>query len=158
MKQPLRLTLACSALALCLALGFTTPATAQSQEVSRRAFAAADLNQDGRINLDEFHKDVVQGWHALDLDGDGYVTREELKSLPDRKMAAFVLAALRGADKQRGGRLSFREVVEARMSFFDAADTDRDESLSLAEVLAYESQMRQRSRALRQKAAEPGHL
>ena len=33
--------------------------------------SAADLNHDGNVSLDEFHQDIVQGWHSLGPDAEG---------------------------------------------------------------------------------------
>lgn len=101
------------------------------------AWAAAD----GSVTLDEYHQDLVKSWHALDLDGDGYITRAELKALP--RKAQGMLGTLRRADTDGDGRLSFKEVVSARMAAFEAADTDGDDVLSAAEIKAYEDKLRQ---------------
>lgn len=92
---------------------------------------------DGYISLDEFHKDVTRSWHALDLDGDGYVTEAELKSMP--RGARGMLGSLRRADADKDKRLSFKEVVAVRMAAFDAADTDKDDRLSKDEIEAYQA-------------------
>ena len=49
---------------------------------------------------------------------------------------------LAAIDKDGDGKLSFKEVVETRMAYFDAADTDQDDQLSLPECVAYERQRR----------------
>lgn len=92
------------------------------------------------ITREAFHKDVLKSWHALDLDGDGYITQAELRSLP--KDAQRMLAALQRADADGDGRLSFKEVVAARMAAFEAADTNDDDVLSPAEVKAYEAKLK----------------
>lgn len=92
------------------------------------------------ITREAFHKDVLKSWHALDLDGDGYITQAELKTLP--KDAQRMLAALKRADTDGDGRLSFKEVVAARMAAFEAADGNDDDVLSPAEVKAYEARLK----------------
>ena len=127
-------------------------AMAQAQPtVSRRVFLDADLNKDGFVDLDEFHKDVVNGFHALDHNRDGYITVEEIRAIPDKTRVELVLKMLKAADKDGDGRLSFREVVEARMDFFDRADSNRDERLSLDEVLVFDAGGAQRAAAAAQK-------
>jgi hypothetical protein len=43
--------------------------------------------------------------------------------------------------------VSFREAVEARMAYFDAADTDKDGRLSMAEALAFDYEAARSARA-----------
>lgn len=105
---------------------------------------------DEEVSLDDFRKDVLRSWHALDLDGDGYITQAELKSLP--KGARGMLGSLRRADTDGDGRLSFKEVVAARMAAFDAADTNGDDRLSKDEIAAYEVKLR----AQRKKTQQQG--
>src|SRR3989344_5106357 len=35
--------------------------------------SSADLNHDGKVSLEEFHRDIVQGWHNLSPDATGHV-------------------------------------------------------------------------------------
>lgn len=117
-----------------------TAADAQTQpSVSRQIFLDADRNKDGYVDLDEFHKDVVRSFHALDHNRDGYVGADEIRSIPDKTRVDLLLRALRLSDKDGDGKLSFKEVVERRMAYFDAADSDKDERLAMAEVVAYDA-------------------
>jgi len=120
------------------------PARPPSPSAIRRAFERSDLNHDGFISLEEFHKDLVQSWHALDLDQDGFISREELLAAGGAKNAERVLRALHHFDKDADQRLSFKEVIGARMAGFDAADLNHDDKLSLQEVLDYELKAGQR--------------
>jgi len=112
--------------------------------VSRQLFLSADLNKDGYVDLGEFHKDIVRGFHALDHNRDGYISVDEIRAIPDKARVELLLKAMKLSDKDRDGRLSFKEVVERRMAFFDAADTDKDGRLSMAEVVAYDAAAVQR--------------
>jgi hypothetical protein len=117
--------------------------------VSHRSFQDADLNGDGYVDLAEFQKDVVRGFHALDRDRDGYLDLDELRGTRpgprDAGRAAQVM--LRAHDTDGDDRLSFREVVVGRIAYFDEADTDRDDRMSLSEAHAYDERMRERVRA-----------
>lgn len=104
----------------------------------QKSFDAADLDHDGFISLEEFHKNALQAFNALDTNHDGYITREELAPLP-RALRRSLLGSLRHADTDGDLRLSFKEVMEARMADFAAADTDGDGRLSLREVLDFHS-------------------
>ena len=102
--------------------------------------SAADLNPDGNVSLDEFHQDIVQGWHSLGPDAEGYVHLAHLSQLP--RIGKGQLRRLAAADKDGDGKLSFTEVVQARMAYFEAADVDQNDLLSLQECMAYERQRR----------------
>lgn len=138
-------TLIAGALAVS-ALCASVVAVAQQPSVSRQIFVAADLDKDGFVDIAEFHNDVVRAFHVLDHNRDGYISVDEIRSIPDKTRVDFLLGALKRADKDGDGRLSFKEVVEVRMAYFDAADGDGDERLSLAEVIAYDDAAARRAR------------
>lgn len=103
--------------------------------------SSADLNHDGSVSLDEFHQDIVQSWHSLSPDATGYVQLQDLAQVPG--IGKGRLRRLASADKDGDGKLSFKEVVESRMAYFDAADTDHNDLLSINECVSYERQRRQ---------------
>lgn len=140
----------------CTGLGLPVQVHAQPS-VSHQAFQGADLDGDGYIDLGEFQKDVVRSFHALDRDRDGYLDTGELRiaHAGRRNVDRAVQATLRAHDTDADNRLSFREVVVGRIAYFDEADTDRDDRLSLSEAHAYDERMRERARADRvQRRAE----
>lgn len=132
------------ALALAGACAFSSASAQTQPSVSRQIFVDADLDKDGYVDLAEFHQDIVRAFHALDHNRDGYISVDEIKSIPDKTRVDLLLKALKLSDKDGDGRLAFKEVVERRMAFFDAADTDKDERLSMAEVVAYDAAAVQR--------------
>jgi len=135
---------------LALALGLPAVAGAQPT-LSRLSFQQADLDGDGFVDLAEFQKDVVRGFHALDADRDGTVSAEEIAAARPQTagLRRAVLLILRAHDADGDGQLSFREIVGARVAYFEEADTDRDDRLSLSEVMAYDARMRERAQAAR---------
>jgi len=102
--------------------------------------SAADLNHDGSVSLDEFHQDIVQSWHSLSPDATGYVQLADLAQVPG--MGKGRLKRLAASDKDGDGKLSFKEVVETRMAYFEAADTNQNDELSIDECVVYERQRR----------------
>ncbi|MDT8999019.1 EF-hand domain-containing protein [Paucibacter sp. APW11] len=107
---------------------------------SRAIFDALDRNHDGFVSIDEFHKDIVASWQALDLNHDGFISDDELQTLPSRARS-LLLSSLKHADANGDHRITFKEVVQARMQAFDAADSNHDDRLSLNELLAYEARL-----------------
>lgn len=134
------------ALLLAGAISASAPAwsaePAPSPTLGSAAFSRADRNGDGWVDLEEFRREIVEAWHALDLDGDGWITLDEVRALPDGRARRSLERMLRRADADADGRLSFSEVVRHRMARFDAADRDRDDRLTLAELLAAEADRR----------------
>jgi hypothetical protein len=106
---------------------------------AEQACRAADHNHDGYIGLDEYHRDIARSWAALGPDATGYVKLEDLAAIPGLRRS--VLERLRRADTDGDGRLSFKEVVTARMAQFDAADLDRDDRLSMKECVDHERKL-----------------
>jgi Ca2+-binding EF-hand superfamily protein len=130
----------CFAAALLAAqLGLPAMAAQTQPSISRQIFFDADLNRDGFVDLDEFHKDIVNSFHALDHNRDGTITVEEMRAIPDKGRVEALLMLLKRADTNGDGKLSFKEVVEVRMDNFARADTNRDDKLSLEEVVAFDA-------------------
>lgn len=134
-----------SGLACLCALMVPLGAAAQAQpSVSRQIFSEVDLNRDGYVDLDEFHKDIVASFHVLDNNRDGYISIEEIRAIPDKGRVEALLKFMGLSDANKDKKLSFKEVVEARMAIFDQADSNKDGRLSLEEVVAYNAKGAQR--------------
>jgi Ca2+-binding EF-hand superfamily protein len=99
-----------------------------------------DTDKDGKVTLVEFKANAANAFKAFDANGDGQVTKDEIKA----RHAAFKDArkAIRAAadtDKDKA-----RETLRAGGAYmlpgagkmFDRADTDKNGTLSEAEVLA----------------------
>jgi len=113
-----------------------TPATQSLQA----ACMAADFNHDGFVSLDEFHQDVLGSWRALQPDASGYVVIADLASVPG--MTKGMIERLKRANTNGDGKLSFKEVVTARMAYFEAADTNNDDRLSMQECIDHQRKLR----------------
>jgi hypothetical protein len=124
---------------LCAQFGLSADAAQTQPSVSRQIFVDADLNRDGYVDLDEFHKDIVNGFHALDHNRDGYIAVAEMRAVPDSGRVEALIVLLKRADSNGDGKLSFKEVVEVRMDYFARADTNRNDKLSLDEVVAFDA-------------------
>ena len=123
--------------------GTTVPRMSGAEQACR----AADHDHDGFISLAEYQRDVARSWAALGPDATGYVKLDDLAAIPGLRRS--VLERLRQADADGDGRLSFKEVVAARMAQFDAADLDRDDRLSMKECIDHERKLSAEQRAQR---------
>ena len=114
------------ALVATLLVGAALGAWAQT---SQSDFATTDLNDDGVIDREEYHRRMMDTMFFADTNGDGVLTPDEL---PDADPAAF-----QASDRDGDGRLSSEEFTQARFGDFEAADQDRSGTLSPAEVDAW---------------------
>jgi Ca2+-binding EF-hand superfamily protein len=108
--------------------------TARAEDTARKydpraAFSDTDLNRDGAVDREEFHRRIVEIFYAADGNKDGFLDPQELERLtfPDD---------FTDDDKDHDGRLSMREFLRVRFHDFDVADRDQDGVLSLDEVVA----------------------
>jgi hypothetical protein len=114
------------AAALFVAIALVQGAGAQ---VAQSDFATSDLNEDGAVDREEYHRRMMDTMFFADEDGDGMLTPDEL---PDADPAA-----LQAADRNGDGMLSNEEFMDSRFEDFDVADQDGDGTLSPAEVDAW---------------------
>lgn len=120
-------------------LAFAVQAAPNASDRLKAACMSADFNHDGYVSLDEFHQDVVNGWRALPADASGYVVIGDLAAIPG--MGRGMVERLKSADTDGDGKLSFREVVMARMAYFEVADTNNDDRLSMQECIDHQRKM-----------------
>ena len=96
----------------------------------RAAFAEADANKDGMIEIGEFYDRLVDVFFLDDKNKDGSLSREEF-------VAAVVIdEPFSEVDRNGDGKVTKQEFIRARLPLFRATDTNDDGSLSLEEVIA----------------------
>lgn len=120
-------------LLLAAALLITTSAARAAEPAKRydprEAFAQADLDHNGVVDLGEFHQRIMDIFYLADGDRDGWLNPTELQQL------AFP-QDFGAHDKDSDGRLAMREFFRVRLGDFRSADTNDDSELSEAEVVA----------------------
>lgn len=94
------------------------------------AFAEADTNKDGAVEIDEFYDRLVEIYFHADEDKNGTLSREEFVR------AVVVREDFTAADVDADGKLTKREFVRSRLPIFLGSDADADGALSLDEVKA----------------------
>jgi Ca2+-binding EF-hand superfamily protein len=100
-----------------------------SDEDLRKAFAAADDNKDGVIDIDEAVGDAILIFATLDKNRDKYLSKDELPGYDPNRVQR--------ADRDGDGRLSVGEVAADRVWEFFEADTDRNGVVTFEEVRVF---------------------
>jgi len=125
MKRILILLLAISVMPTVLLDGVK----AQSAKATT-AIHASDKNQDGEIDLEEYHMRLTDVYFLVDADKDGKLTLVEIRKYAvDMDSKKF-----KAADTDGDGKLSMGEYHNALDEDFDAADKDQDGELDRNEV------------------------
>jgi hypothetical protein len=102
---------------------------ARAQTADPSHFAATDLNDDGEIDREEYHRRMMDIMLLADTNKDGMLSMDEL---PEADPATF-----QAADRDGDGMLSTEEFIDARFDDFEAVDQDGSGTLSPAEVDAW---------------------
>lgn len=112
-----------------LALAASAPGAAATERL-RAAHAAADVNGDGHVNVDEYVAYFVAAFRRADRQNKGYLTMADLENV-DR-------ARFNAADRDGDGRISLGEAIAERIIlFFEIADDDG--TITVDDLLAYEA-------------------
>jgi EF hand len=117
------------ALVATLLLGTALLREAGAQTADQSDFATTDLNDDGVVDREEYHRRMMDTLLLADTNKDGMLTPDEL---PNADPATF-----QAADRDGDGMLTTEEFMDARFGDFDAADQDGSGTLSPAEVEAW---------------------
>jgi hypothetical protein len=88
-------------------------------------FDLSDRNTDGRVDREEFQRRQTDVFYFEDGNKDGVLVIEEI----DVPAPAF-----KAADADKSGKLSLPEYLNDRFKDYDAADANRDGTLSPGEV------------------------
>jgi EF hand len=118
-----------AALAAALLIGASLFPDAGAQTGDQADFDAADLNHDGKVDREEYHRRMMDVILLADENKDGVLTMDEL---PDADPSTF-----QAADRNGDGMLSADEFMDSRFADFDAADRDGSGTLSPDEVSAF---------------------
>ena len=123
---------AAALLAMLLTFGGVTAQTRPAQPSDddlRKAFAAADSNKDGVIDIDEAVADAILIFATLDKNKDRYLSSDELPGYDPNRV--------RRADRDGDGKLSIGEVAADRVWEFFEADTNNNGVLTFEEIRIY---------------------
>jgi Ca2+-binding EF-hand superfamily protein len=129
-----RITPLCAiALAAAALLGTAAAADEQGAQPDRYdprvAHRETDLNGDGYVDREEFQRRMMDVFFAGDSDKNGFMTRAELER-------AVIYPNDFDVADWKDGRISFAEFVRVRFEDYTVVDTDRDGMLSLEEIVA----------------------
>lgn len=104
----------------------------------RNAFAAADANADGAMDVNEFVANTIYLFKEMDKDRDGYLSMQEWSI----DKSGDAVDRFRLVDRNSDGRISAGEAVADKMIQFFDADSNHDGVVTLDELLRYERGMR----------------
>lgn len=122
-------TILSAACAAALAVAASAPGVAATERL-RAAHAAADVNGDGHIDVDEYVAYFVAAFRRLDTANKGYLTMADFDNVDRARFAA--------ADRDGDGRISLGEAIAERIIlFFEIAGDDG--TITLDDLLAYEA-------------------
>ena len=120
-------------LALGLGLGALAPAAhagpPAGYDVSA-AFAEADVNKDGAVEINEYYDRLVEIYFHADTDKNGTLSKEEFTK------AVVIEEDFTQVDSDANGAIDRREFVRSRLPLFTSSDTNHDGGLTLDEVKA----------------------
>jgi Ca2+-binding EF-hand superfamily protein len=117
-------------MAAALAAADLHPSRSEEQIDKSSTVRSADTNQDGKIDLEEYHLRLTEVFYLIDVDKDGYLTLEEIQESVEEARSDRI----RAADSDGDGKLSLSEYHSALDEDFHAADANKDGMLSSHEI------------------------
>lgn len=109
-------------------------------------FEEMDTDRSGEVTQAEMQAHGQARFDAADLNGDGYLSQDELVANAPTGARIFVGRLIARADADGDGRLTIvemRNAVPDREAMFDEMDTDNSGGLTKAELEAGQKMMRQ---------------
>jgi Ca2+-binding EF-hand superfamily protein len=119
--------------AACLLASAATAADGTARGEAIEDFSEVDLNDDGSVDREEYHRRMNDMFFHGDTNKDGSLDRVELEAIREEMV-------LKPADADENGSLDLPEYVDERFDHFRNIDDDSDGVLSQEEVIKeYES-------------------
>lgn len=112
---------------------------------SERLFNRLDRDNDGKISLKEVQRRSARPFMRLDADRDGTVTTAEIEAYLTKLMESRRDRLLAKLDRNGDGSIAGSEIDEFIAAEFAAADTDKDGSVTLAELKSHAAAKRKQA-------------
>ncbi|MEM6415742.1 MAG: hypothetical protein AAF720_13920 [Pseudomonadota bacterium] len=122
------ITILAGSVACLTAIGITTALAGPGS----RGFDELDTDGDGRVAVSDFSDRAAERAKKADVDGDGFVTREELEAMKQKRRDE--MKKRRFPDDNGDGVVSRSEFEGAARKRFDELDTNGDGVLSEDEI------------------------
>lgn len=85
-------------------------------------FSKIDKNKDGKISQKEYLEAVTATFNKYDLNKDGFLTKDEIRSIKKLEVEKFI----KDVDKNRDGKISKQEFIDAAQKKFLQMDKNKD--------------------------------
>ena len=108
-----------TALAVVLGLGAASAVRAALDEATQKSFDRADVDGDGKVSWEEYRNRMLQVFHAMDHNGDGRLTPDEIPPAKDKS-----------GQPVKGGTVTVEAYTVSIETAFKKADADNDGALS----------------------------